>query len=85
MSGRVDESVYQWIVEWVWVPVTVALAEAFRQLVVLRSEVARLQKQEAENARRHEMVLTAIRNTEGAVHANGERLANIEGRLVRQD
>ncbi len=81
MSGRVDESLYQWIVEWVWVPVTVALAETFRQLIGLRAEINRLHEQRAEDARRYEMTITALRNLEGAIHGNGERLANIEGYL----
>lgn len=76
-----ETSFFQWIVEWVWVPVFVAWGEAFRRLFNIESDLRALEEREAQRERMERMSTTAVRNIESGVHNLGERLANIEGYL----
>lgn len=73
-----ESSFFQWLVEWVWVPVFALMGELFRRLFKLE---AKHKDTKADRERHEEYQSTAIRNIESGVHNLGERLANIEGYL----
>lgn len=70
------ETYYQWLIEWVWVPVTVVMWAGFKQLFKLRADVDKLMEQDA---RRTDLFETSVRNIEGAVMEVRERMASMEG------
>ena len=72
---------FQWLVEWVWVPMLVLVAELYRELFNARGEIKRMSEEEEKRSRRDDITSTAIRNIESGIHSLGERLANIEGYL----
>ena len=93
MDKRVVDSSLPWIIEWLWVPLWVAVLGLFERFFSLSRRVTRLETLEEQRKNQHketmeslskhnDAVLGEVRTLGEQVKGNGRRLGVIEAHLI---